>query len=65
MAGQLFLRSYERSDRVHHAMLARGYVGEVRTLNPHRMRRGTGSPGRSQCWSCSCCRLSVASGRPN
>ena len=39
MAGNLFLRSYERSDRVHHAMLARGYRGEFRTLNPHLMRR--------------------------
>jgi cobalt/nickel transport system permease protein len=35
MAGQLFLRSYERSDRIYHAMLARGYAGQMRTLNPH------------------------------
>jgi cobalt/nickel transport system permease protein len=38
MAGQLFLRSYERSDRVYNAMLARGYNGEFLTLNPHAMR---------------------------
>jgi cobalt/nickel transport system permease protein len=38
MAGQLFLRSYERSDRVYNAMLARGYAGQFLTLNPHRMR---------------------------
>ncbi len=38
MAGQLFLRSYERSDRVYNAMLARGYKGEFFTLNPHIMR---------------------------
>jgi cobalt/nickel transport system permease protein len=37
MAGQLFLRSYERSDRVYHAMLARGFTGHLRTLNPHQL----------------------------
>lgn len=37
MAGQLFLRSYERSDRVYNAMLARGYRGQLLTMNPHRM----------------------------
>jgi cobalt/nickel transport system permease protein len=39
MAGQLFLRSYERSDRVYNAMLARGYAGHLLTINPHVMRR--------------------------
>lgn len=38
MVGQLFLRSYERSDRVYNAMLARGYRGHFLTLNPHAMR---------------------------
>ena len=38
MAGQLFLRSYERSDRVYNAMLARGYTGHFYTLNPHVMQ---------------------------
>lgn len=38
MAGQLFLRSYERSDRIYNAMLARGYSGHIRTLNPHTMQ---------------------------
>jgi cobalt/nickel transport system permease protein len=38
MAGQLFLRSYERSDRIYNAMLARGYDGHMRTLNPHTLR---------------------------
>jgi cobalt/nickel transport system permease protein len=38
MAGQLFLRSYERSDRIYNAMLARGYAGQLRTLNPHIMK---------------------------
>lgn len=40
MAGQLFLRSYERSDRVYNAMLARGYAGQLLTLNPHVIHRG-------------------------
>lgn len=39
MAGQLFLRSYERSDRIYNAMLARGYTGQLRTLHPHSMTR--------------------------
>lgn len=38
MAGQLFLRSYERSDRIYNAMLARGYTGQLRTLHPHIMK---------------------------
>lgn len=37
LAGQLFLRSYERSDRIYNAMLARGYTGNLRTLNPHQL----------------------------
>jgi cobalt/nickel transport system permease protein len=37
MAGQLFLRSFERSDRTYNAMLARGYNGHLMTLNPHEM----------------------------
>ena len=32
MAGSLFLRSIERSERIYDAMLARGYDGEVRSL---------------------------------
>jgi cobalt/nickel transport system permease protein len=39
MAGQLFLRSYERSDRVYNAMLARGYTGHLNTINPHELQR--------------------------
>ncbi len=37
IAGQLFLRSYERSDRIYNAMLARGYSGQMRTLRAHVM----------------------------
>ena len=40
MAGQLFLRSYERSDRIYNAMLARGYKGELMTIHPHHYQRG-------------------------
>jgi cobalt/nickel transport system permease protein len=32
MAGNLFLRSFERGDRIYVAMMARGYDGEVRSL---------------------------------
>jgi len=39
MAGQLFLRSYERSDRIYDAMISRGYTGRMRTLRPHIMRQ--------------------------
>ena len=38
MVGQLFLRSYERSDRVYEAMVARGFKGEFLTYNPHTMK---------------------------
>jgi cobalt/nickel transport system permease protein len=31
MAGSLFLRAFERSDRIYMAMLARGYDGEIRS----------------------------------
>jgi len=37
MAGQLFLRSYERSDRVYNAMRSRGYTGELMTIHPHHV----------------------------
>jgi cobalt/nickel transport system permease protein len=40
MAGQLFLRSYERSERVYQAMQSRGYRGHFQTLTPHVMRPG-------------------------
>jgi cobalt/nickel transport system permease protein len=45
MAGQLFLRSYERSDRIYNAMLSRGYTGQLRTLNPHVMHASDWSFG--------------------
>ncbi len=39
MAGQLFERSFMRSERVHNAMLARGYIGDLYTLHPHSWQR--------------------------
>ncbi len=33
MAGSLFLRAFERSERIYVAMLSRGYDGEVRSLD--------------------------------
>jgi cobalt/nickel transport system permease protein len=39
MVGQLFLRSLERGERVHQAMLARGYRGHIYTLTPHAITR--------------------------
>ena len=39
MVGQLFLRSLDRSDRVHYAMQSRGYTGDLLTMNPHHMTR--------------------------
>jgi len=38
MAGNLFLRSFERADRIYAAMLSRGYDGEVRTLGLPALR---------------------------
>ncbi len=35
MIGSLFIRSYERSERIYAAMLSRGFAGEVRTLTHH------------------------------
>lgn len=38
MAGTLFLRAYERSERIWAAMVARGYDGEVRMLSIPTLR---------------------------
>lgn len=38
MAGNLFLRSFERGERIHSAMTARGYNGEMRSLAQPRMQ---------------------------
>lgn len=44
-AGALFIRSYERGERVHAAMLARGYTGTMPELNHHRATRREWSVG--------------------
>ncbi len=38
MAGNLFLRAFERSDRIYMAMVSRGYDGEARSLPPPALR---------------------------
>lgn len=39
MAGQLFLRSYERSDRIYNAMLSRGYKGQLMAMHAEDVQR--------------------------
>jgi len=39
MIGTLFIRSYERGERVYAAMLARGFDGQIRTLNQLNFRQ--------------------------
>lgn len=40
MVGSLFLRSYERSERIYAAMLARGFEGTFRHMGAHSIGRG-------------------------
>ena len=40
-AGALFIRSYERGERVHQAMVARGYQGQMPILNTEPTRAGS------------------------
>jgi cobalt/nickel transport system permease protein len=39
MLGQLFLRTYERGERVYLGMISRGFQGATRNLTPSRLRR--------------------------
>ena len=39
MVGSLFLRAYERSERIYAAMQARGFEGEFRHLHARPLRR--------------------------
>jgi cobalt/nickel transport system permease protein len=39
MAGQLFLRSYERSDRIYRAMQSRGYQGQLMVLHADHIHK--------------------------
>ncbi|MEW6756358.1 MAG: cobalt ECF transporter T component CbiQ, partial [Candidatus Latescibacterota bacterium] len=43
MAGQLLLRTLDRSQRISRAMYSRGFDGTVRTLQPPRLRPGDGA----------------------
>ncbi len=38
LLGMLFIRSYERGERVYYAMLARGFQGEIRVLDQFQVR---------------------------
>jgi cobalt/nickel transport system permease protein len=40
MAGNLFLRAVDRSDRIYVAMLSRGYDGDVRSFGSPPVPRG-------------------------
>ncbi len=39
LIGSLFIRSYERSERIYQAMLGRGFSGEIRSYSPRRIPR--------------------------
>lgn len=38
MIGSLFIRSYERAERIYYAMLSRGYSGSIKTLKDFRIQ---------------------------
>jgi cobalt/nickel transport system permease protein len=38
MVGSLFIRSYERSERIYQAMVSRGYAGQTVTMEPPVLR---------------------------
>ena len=40
MVGQLLLRTLDRAQRIHLAMLCRGFDGEIRLIRPLKIRRG-------------------------
>lgn len=49
MIGTLFIRSYERSERVYIAMVARGFNGQVHVLDPLRFKTGDAVFGVTTC----------------
>lgn len=49
--GQLFIRSYERSERIYQAMALRGFSGEVKTVNALQIT------GRDVLWGAGFCTL--------
>ncbi len=52
MLGMLIVRSVERTRRVRQAMLARGYRGEMRTLEQFRLRRADLAKGAAALAAC-------------
>jgi cobalt/nickel transport system permease protein len=38
IVGSLMIRSFERSERIYNAMLARGYQGQIHMLTPSRLK---------------------------
>jgi cobalt/nickel transport system permease protein len=42
MVGSLMLRSFERSERIYHAMASRGYTGEIKSFTHHHFRARDG-----------------------
>lgn len=40
LAGRLLLRTYDRAQRIHQAMICRGFTGEIRPLRPAEMKAG-------------------------
>jgi cobalt/nickel transport system permease protein len=50
MVGQLLLRTLDRAQRIHSAMLCRGFDGEIRVLSP--MKLGLGDVSFFLGWSC-------------
>jgi len=62
-AGALFVRSYERGERVHAAMLARGYTGSMPELDERRATPGQWSLAAvpvAVAWTCALTALAVA-----
>jgi cobalt/nickel transport system permease protein len=53
MVGSLMLRSFERSERIYHAMSARGYTGEIKSFAHHRLTARDG-------WVLACAGVAVA-----
>jgi cobalt/nickel transport system permease protein len=45
MVGNLALRAFERSERIYDAMTARGFRGEIKTLDPPRLTAGDRNAG--------------------
>jgi cobalt/nickel transport system permease protein len=49
LLGQLLLRTVDRAQRIHHAMLCRGFDGEIRVSR--RLKAGAGEVAFTIAWS--------------